>query len=247
MGNTFTSTLAFANVSGIAPDVYNSRAVANTNGNIFTPYAGSTTSIGAYASNLGANANAAPQPNFLGILTSVQGSAAGVTGTGVPVVTGQISGVMQLGNNVDTRVSLSASLFQPYVSSPYSQNCMTPSYGPNVGIAYIDVNQKVNYAIVCGSSVPSSVTVLSTSPSTPVPIYPVPTSASPAVQKTVFAGVAMQTVPAGGAGLVQVSGTAQLGSTYPSTTTYQAFDHQSQGVPGVKGTIVGRAITLQGT
>jgi hypothetical protein len=247
LGNTFTNTVAFAIVTGGTLPPQNNRAVANTNGVVFLNYSNGTTTTKVYSSNLAVNNGGGGGEPALGGLATNNGTAVGVTGTGVPVLTVQVSGVMQLVNDVDTQVALSASLFQPYVSSPYSQNCMTPSYGPNVGIAYIDVNQKVNYAIVCGSTVPSSVTVLSTSPSNPVPIYPVATSASPAVQKTVFTGVALQTVPAGGAGLVQVSGTAQLGSTYPSTTTYQAFDHQSQGVPGVKGTIVGRAITLQGT
>jgi hypothetical protein len=154
---------------------------------------------------------------------------------------------MQLFNAADGQVALSATLVKPYVAAASSQNSMTPSYGNNVGIAYIDINSKVNYMIVCGNSLPTKTILTSTDPSTAINIYPGATSATPAIQNTVFTGVALQTVPAGGAGLVQVSGTAQLGSTYPAGTTYRAFDHQSQGVPGVKGTITGRAITLQGT
>jgi len=113
-------------------------------------------------------------------------------------------------------------------------------------MAFIDTTQTLRYAIVCGTSMPVPIALTSANPSNPIAIYPGATSATPAIQNTIFAGVALQTVPPGGAGLVQVNGTAQLGSTYPAGTTYRAFDHQSQGVPGVKGTITGRTITLQG-
>lgn len=246
-GNTFTQIASFASVTGNTTPLQNGRAVANTNGNVFTPYANSGSQMVYYGSSLTVNNGSGAGGDLTG-LTSIDSSAVGVTGTGVPVGTAQIGAVMQLFNGlIDPTVALNATLVQPYTSSKSSQNSMTPSYGNNVGIAYIDVNQKVNYMIVCGSTFSTRATVTSTTPSTAINIYPGTTSASPAIQNTVFTGVALQTVPAGGAGLVQVNGTAQLGSTYPAGTTYRAFDHQGQGVPGVKGTIVGRAITLQGT
>jgi hypothetical protein len=245
-GNTFTQTLTFAAVTGGSTLLQNNRAVANTNSNVFVNYSNGATNMAYYGSSLTVNNGSGPGTSLAG-LTSIDGSAVGVTGVGAPVATAQIGAVMQLFNGIDTTVALSATLIQPFVSTKKSQNSMTPSYGNNVSIAYIDVNQKVNYMIVCGSTFPTKATVLSTDPSTAINIYPGTTSASPAIQNTVFTGVALQTVPAGGAGLVQVNGTAQLGSTYPAGTTYRAFDHQGQGVPGVKGTITGRAITLQGT
>ena len=245
-GNTFTLAANFSNVTGVGSLISNSRPIANTNGAVFMIYANSGTAFVVYGSAV----NSATTYGSLGSLTgltAIEGSAVGVTGFGTVCATGQASGVMQLSNNFDTTVALNSTLVKPYVSASVSQNSMTPSYGYNVGIAYIDINQKVNYMIVSAYAGPQKVTLTSTDPSTAINIYPGTTSASPAIQNTVFTGVALQTVPAGGAGLVQVNGTAQLGSTYPSTTTYRAFDHQSQGVPGVKGTIVGRAITLQGT
>jgi hypothetical protein len=246
-GNTFTQTVNFAAPTGATSGhVSNNRAVANTYGFVYLLYNYGAGYITYYTSTVGVN-QLGPNPAISG-LSSSEGSAVGVSGNGVGVISCQISGVMQLVNGIDSNVSLSATLVKPYVagSTYVSQNSMTPSYGSNIGIAYIDENQKVNYMIVCGNTLPSSITVTSNDPSTPIAIYPGATSATPAIQNTIFAGVALQTVPPGGAGLVQVNGTAQLGSTYPAGTTYRAFDHQSQGVPGVKGTITGRTITLQG-
>jgi len=246
-GNTFTNTQAFAVVTNVATPIQNVRAVANTHSTVYVPYSASATQMTYYGSSLASNTGSGLSGALSG-LTSVDSSAVGVTGTGAPVGTAQIGAVMQLFNGgIDTTVALSATLVQPYTATKSSQNSMTPSYGPNVGIAYIDVNQKVNYMIVCGSTFPTKATVTSTTPSTAINIYPGTTSASPAIQNTVFTGVALQTVPAGGAGAVQIDGPAQLNSNYPAGTTYRAFDHQGQGVPGVKGNIIGRAITLQGT
>lgn len=245
-GNTFTQIAAFAAVTGTATLLSNARAIANTNGAVFMIYAGSATVAIPYGSAVN-SIQTYGSSGSSGTLTSIDSSAVGVTGLGIVCFTGQITGVMQLYNGTfDTAVALSATLVKPYVASAASQNSMTPSYGYNVGIAYIDVNQKVNYMIVSAYAGPQKVTLISTDPSNALSIYP-GTASGTVIQNTVFTGVALQTVPAGGAGLVQVNGTAQLGSTYPAGTTYQAFDHQSQGVPGVKGTITGRAITLQGT
>jgi hypothetical protein len=243
-GNTFTQTVAMATM-GITTTPQNARAVANTNGVVFVPYGVASTDVQAYCAALSTSASAGGMQPIISSLPTQDNTAVGVTGSGVPVLAGVISGTIRLNNIVDSQLTLSTA-FAPFISSAHSQICMTPSYAGNVGLAYIDTSQKINYSIVCVSAIPLNTAVTSTDSSTPVPIYPTTTSVSPAIQNTIFAGVALQTVPAGGAGLVQVSGPAQLNSNYPAGTTYRAFDHQSQGVPGVKGTITGRAITLQG-
>jgi hypothetical protein len=244
-GNTFAVQVAFNQVTGSATPLQNGRAVANSSGVVFMPYSNAATSVVSYGANVTAFSSWNPAPQLTG-LTTVDGTGMGVNGFGMPVAVSRIGSVLQM-YVYGTSVALSTTLV-PYTTANSSQVSLTPSYGYNVGIAYIDNNQKLNYAILCGAyNSTQSATLTSTDPSTAINIYPGTTSASPAIQNTVFTGVALQTVPAGGAGLVQVNGTAQLGSTYPSTTTYRAFDHQGQGVPGVKGTIVGRAITLQGT
>jgi len=243
-GNTFTLIVNFAAVTGVTTALQNARAVANTNGNVFMNYAGSASVVVYYGSTLGTNTGSVNLS--MSALSNIDGSAVGVAGNGYPALTGQVSGVMRLANAADNTVDLNSVLVKPYVASSFSQNSMTPSYGANIGIAYIDTSSKARYMIVCANTFPVKATLVSTSPSTAIPIYP-GTASGTAIQNTVFTGVALQTVPAGGAGAVQILGPAQLNSNYPSTTTYRAFDHQGQGVPGVKGNITGRAITLQGT
>jgi len=65
----------------------------------------------------------------------------------------------------------------------------------------------------------------------------------------VFQGVATTTAPAGGTGEVQTVGTALLNSSYSSSVSAQAFDHNTpngSGIAGNKGTIVGRTVNLLG-
>lgn len=61
-----------------------------------------------------------------------------------------------------------------------------------------------------------------------------------------FVGVAANTAAAGAVGFVQTSGVAQLNSNYSASTPAQAFDSQTPNGLGVRGTIVGRTITLLG-
>jgi hypothetical protein len=62
----------------------------------------------------------------------------------------------------------------------------------------------------------------------------------------ILKGVAVTPATAGGTGLVQNVGQAQLNSNYPSGTTYQAFDSTGTVVQGTKGTIVGRNVNMTG-
>jgi len=59
-------------------------------------------------------------------------------------------------------------------------------------------------------------------------------------------GVSTESASAGGTANIQVNGSVSLNSSYPSTTTYQAFDFSNPILYGVRGTIVGRNITMQG-
>jgi hypothetical protein len=61
-----------------------------------------------------------------------------------------------------------------------------------------------------------------------------------------FVGVAASNAVAGGTGIVQTTGVATLNSNYSSSTPYQAFDSQTLGGFGVRGTIVGRNVNLLG-
>jgi hypothetical protein len=242
-GDSFANVISGNAATGVAQETVMARAVSNTYGGVLIPAATSSTSAAGYTFNI--EGNGVQTQATLSSISNLNSVSAGFTGSGIPVLTGVTSGVMYIDSprTNDTALALNSTLFQP---TSNCQICITPSYAGNIGMAFIDTTQTLRYAIVCGTSMPVPIALTSANPSNPIAIYPGATSATPAIQNTIFAGVALQTVPPGGAGLVQVNGTAQLGSTYPAGTTYRAFDHQSQGVPGVKGTITGRTITLQG-
>lgn len=59
-------------------------------------------------------------------------------------------------------------------------------------------------------------------------------------------GVAITAATAGSTGLVQTKGAATLNAGYPAGTPYTAFDFRSSMTNGVRGTVTGRAVTLEG-
>ena len=244
-GNTFATAAAWANTGG-SPFMYpNMKAAANSNGVVYIIRPSAVDSYSAIPFTLvGSGGMPSTGSTTFLALTTTDGGAVGFTGLGNPIFTGINTGpVITLFSNVTGATSLSATIFAP--RSAFSKVAITPGYGPTFGLVYIDSSSRTQFAILSDDT--SQTTAITTAEiCTPITIYP-GTASGTAIQNTVFTGVALQTVPAGGAGTVQVNGTAQLGSTYPAGTTYRAFDHQSQGVPGVKGTITGRAITLQGT
>jgi len=58
-------------------------------------------------------------------------------------------------------------------------------------------------------------------------------------------GVSTSAAPANGVGTVQINGSAQLNSNYP-TTTAQSFDFKNPVTFGAAGVISGRNVTLIG-
>lgn len=62
----------------------------------------------------------------------------------------------------------------------------------------------------------------------------------------ILKGVATTAATAGGTGIVQTNGPAQLNSNYSASTTYQAFDSTGTVIPGTKGTITGRNVNMTG-
>ena len=61
-----------------------------------------------------------------------------------------------------------------------------------------------------------------------------------------FAGVASTTATANTVGQIQTNGVATLNSSYSASTTTQNFDAQNNTGVGVKGSITGRSVILQG-
>jgi hypothetical protein len=132
------------------------------------------------------------------------------------------------------------------ISTTYGNLWITPALGFGSFICWRDSNGYVNYLVA--NTLPynafASLTA-GTSTSTVVPVYPTNTSTSGAITNAVLTGIAATTASAGGSGQVIINGTAQLGSSYPSSGT-ASFDHQGQGVDGVRGTVNGRLVNMQG-
>lgn len=150
-------------------------------------------------------------------------------------------------------ISASSGSNSPYKSSTLNMTGAIPysaSSNPSVCVAALFDNQFVvvyrdtsTYPRIFISSTTagtySTTTVAGTTVSNPA-YYPSQSNGY------ILKGVATTSAPAGGTGVVQTNGPAQLNSQYPSTTTYQAFDSTGTLIPGTKGTITGRNVNMTG-
>lgn len=147
-----------------------------------------------------------------------------------------------------TASRLTLSGFSPYTSTAGPQVCTTAGIGNSIVIAFLNASAQPSFGIV--SAIPASYTtnlIAGVTPSSPVPVSP---SGSGLLTGYVFQGVSATSASAGGSGLVQTSGIAQLNSSYSASTAAGAFDYtmpNGSGIDGVKGTIVGRTVNLKGT
>jgi hypothetical protein len=126
-------------------------------------------------------------------------------------------------------------------SSSYGmQACITPSYGYNAVIAWINSGNIGQFAIVnaypFNASQDITAGVTGSAPTTPLNI-----SQSSGYY---LAGVAVSDCPPGGTGQIQTNGVANLNSEYSTTTAFQGFDFQNPVTVGVKGTAAGRTVTM---
>jgi hypothetical protein len=135
---------------------------------------------------------------------------------------------------------LASTLSNITVPSSDTTAVVSPLYGNTFVLVYPNLSDGnfVNFSIITLQGNPS-VNVLNTTSS-------VSNATSLANPNYPFVGVAANTVPPGGVGIVQTSGLAQLNSNYSSSTVSQAFDSQTPGGLGVRGTLVGRNINLLG-
>lgn len=120
------------------------------------------------------------------------------------------------------------------------QPCITPSYGYNAVIAWFDATGALYYAIANAFPYTEYISltagVTGSAPTTPLNI-----SQSSGYY---LAGVAVSDCPAGGTGQIQTNGVANLNSQYSTSTAFQGFDFQNPVTVGVKGTAVGRTVTM---
>ena len=117
---------------------------------------------------------------------------------------------------------------------------MTALFDSRMLVQYTDANTYPSFAIINAKSY-SGTTLLTAG----VTVSNAELTLSP-TNGFYLAGVSTEAASAGGTGNIQVNGSISLSSSYPSTTTYQSFDFSNPILYGVRGTIVGRNVTMQG-
>lgn len=234
VGNTFMPCQVAVNSSGIAAFL---SASASTSGQIYTA------SFNGGAANI---LSGAPPSFNTGSWTGGNG-AVGATGAGTFLFFGSgntngnlygFTGATSVNNNTAYPYGLLSGIT---TSASYGmQACITPSYGYNAVIAWINSSNIAQYAIVnaypFNASQDITAGVTGSAPTTPLNI-----SQSSGYY---LAGVAVSDCPAGGTGQIQTNGVANLNSQYSTTTAFQGFDFQNPVTVGVKGTAVGRTVTM---
>ena len=160
----------------------------------------------------------------------------GVTGSGMMLTYNQPSGNLYYYNTSATAAgTLALSLANNAGSSSV---VIAGSYGNNAFVGILNASTYPTYSLV--SAGPVTYPFLYTTSN-----FSVPLTVSPSTGYY-LTGVATTDCAPGGTGNVQINGSISLSSSYPSTTTYQAFDFSNPTLYGVRGTIVGRNVTMQG-
>jgi hypothetical protein len=119
-----------------------------------------------------------------------------------------------------------------------SHTVMAGSYANNAFIGLVNASSFPTYTLVSMGAVTYPFVYTTSNFATPL-------TASPTTGYYLV-GVATTDCAPGGTGTVQINGSVSLSGSYPSNTTYQAFDFSNPTLYGVRGTIVGRSITMQG-
>lgn len=163
----------------------------------------------------------------------------GVTGSGIMVaVNAFVAGtpIYWYYTSGVTTTNLSLSAYSG--GSNLASITLAGSYGNNVFVSLLNTSAYPTFTLVSNGpfTYPAAYTTSS---------FTAPITLSPATG-FYFTGVATSDCPPGGTGTVVVNGSAQLSSSYPSDTAYQAFDFRTPTLYGAKGTIGGRNVSLQG-
>lgn len=247
--NTFSQIVAPTTFGGTANAVVGAPAATGPGGVSFFAYgtAATTVSVAGYTQN---GINSAFWSSAAGItftnLTSGN-ITVGTTGYGTPVLVGVNSANNMLLFEYSAAAATTLSTAFTSLAGAAGMPSISPAYGNNIALAYLDASGYPTISIVTAyAGRQAAYLVNGTSASTGIPIYPYTTATSPAITNTIFAGVSAAAAAANTNGPVIINGPAQLNTQYSASTAYQAFDYQQQGSVGVRGTIVGRQVNLQG-
>lgn len=125
-------------------------------------------------------------------------------------------------------------------SSSYFTICVIPNVEGSCTIIFIDNNQYPSFfsPMVQDSYVYKTFTAGTDVSSTKLMLTP--------ENGYSLLGVAITAASPGSTGLVQTKGTASLNASYPAGMPYTAFDFRSSLTRGVRGSVTGRTVTLEG-
>ncbi len=125
-------------------------------------------------------------------------------------------------------------------NSSYPSICAIPNVDGSCIIIYIDANQYPAFfsPVVQDSYVYKTFTAGTDVSSTKLMLTP--------ENGYALLGVAITAASPGSTGLVQTKGTASLNASYPAGMPYTAFDFRSSLTRGVRGSVTGRTVTLEG-
>lgn len=141
----------------------------------------------------------------------------------------------------NTAITFSALTPMQYQSSDGPKPSMCATFDNQTVVAYLNTsNYPCFFLLNTAAATYTTSLVAGTTASLPA-YYPSQSNGH------VLKGVATTTATAGGSGIVQNIGSAQLNSQYPASTTYQSFDSTGTLIQGTRGTITGRNVNMTGT
>jgi hypothetical protein len=249
-----TNTNSFGNYSwDDAPPAYSSNEffgnkskTGSFGSHVFlTPNGANNVSINEWQRNYGAQLN---QGGLLSI-PSTSSANVGVTSNGDIVVTAlQSSDIIRLVvvnnsiSNTSGYTQTDINGFSFYASGSNALTCMnlTNTFGNQMVIGWLNTSQFPTFTIFAVKGQTGNVLLTAG-----VTVSNAELTLSP-TNGYYLTGVSTASASANGTANVQINGSISLNSSYSASTAYSAFDFSNPTLYGVRGTIVGRNITMQG-
>ena len=241
-GNSFTtsgtslfgaSTVQVTGGQGIAL-ANNSYAFSSSNGstvytNVGAPYGGAvsnltqgiTSSLTSYTYALNQNSYGAVV--FVSLVQTATSGGTGVLGVASPG-----------GSYTNTTLTGLSTGVQP-------QPSLTPLYDGVMALVWIDSSSNLRLAFINTANFSYSTNLVAGVTSSNTALNPTPTNGY------VLSGVSVSSAPAGGTGLVQTSGLAKLNTNYNASQSTVSFDSTNPVSSGVRGSVTGLNVNMQGS
>jgi len=258
-GGTSYSQVGSATASTVTTSYGSRKMTCNSCGMWFLSfyYNSTTVNIYCYTRTMETGPWSNPQQFTVG---DFRGAIVGATGNGTFVVTnthpsatlrawGMNQYLFSSGSGgVPASLTLTLTGISPYSSTNSQLQNMTPMAGYNTLLTFINGSLQPYMVII--NSYPYTATTSVTSGSSLSSALAVNPGTSGTLNGYILQGVSATTAGVGGSGLVQTNGTATLNSNYSASAPATTFDYtmpNGTGISGVKGTAIGRTVTLKGT